>query len=111
MGLEVSYINYARLMHRHYRKFAFSDPLFALQYICAIGLAAVGSRKELQLEQRSIVSDYVKELVIDSKAYGPLLGVVDADGQKLVRLRHQQSISANDTMLNSRGLYRKTLNC
>jgi hypothetical protein len=80
-GYEVCHLNFSRLLHRYYRAFAKEDPTHALQYIASISLCLQGGSKTLQQEQRAIIADYVKELLVDSKAYAPLLGELSTEGR------------------------------
>lgn len=73
------------MVHRYYWSFAKADATHALQYICLLSLSFSGSPQHLQKETRSIIADYVQELVVESQAYSALLGTLDAQGQKTVR--------------------------
>jgi hypothetical protein len=85
-GYEVCHLNFSRLLHRYYRAFAKEDPTHALQYIASISLCLQGGSKTLQQEQRAIVADYVKELLVESKAYAPLLGELSTEGRTVRRV-------------------------
>lgn len=81
-GYEICYINFPRMIHRYYLGFARADPTHALGYICLLSLSLAEMPSDLKTELRSIMGDYVKELVVESKAYSALLGTLDAQGSK-----------------------------
>lgn len=72
------------MVHRYYWSFAKADSTHALEYICLLSMSSAELPQNLQKELRSIIADYVKELVVESKAYSALLGTMDAQGQKTV---------------------------
>ena len=108
-GYEVCRLNFAKFLHRYYWSFVKADPTHALQYIALISLGTP-ENNAVKEDQKAIVADYVKELLVHSKAYAALLGELDTEGKKLVspsRFIPAQML----TWLNSLVLYRKTLGC
>lgn len=79
---ETSYLNFSRMIYRYYRLFAQSDPTEALQYIYLICLNA-DVPKPVGEEQVRKCHDYIRELVMDTRAYAELLGDVRNDGTKV----------------------------
>ncbi|GAA96311.1 uncharacterized protein L969DRAFT_95409 [Mixia osmundae IAM 14324] len=75
-------LNFSRLIYRYYRLFARSDPTEALQYIYLICLN-IKCPSPIDREQKAICYDYLRELVMDSKAYSQLLGDIRTDGSKV----------------------------
>ncbi|GAA6041370.1 hypothetical protein JCM8097_007689 [Rhodosporidiobolus ruineniae] len=70
-------LSFARLLHRYTRLFAHTDATEALQYLYLVCLNAdVPGQVELAHE-------YVRELVMETRQYGALLGDVRGDGTKV----------------------------
>lgn len=92
-GYEVCRLNFARYLHRYYWAFVKADPTHALQYIALISLGTPdgASTTAIREEQKSVVADYVKELLVQSKAYAALLGELDTEGKKMVSHGRKQS--------------------
>ena len=82
-GYEVCRLNFAKFLHRYYWSFVKADPTHALQYIALISLGTT-ENNAVKEDQKAIVADYVKELLVHSKAYAALLGELDTEGKKLV---------------------------
>lgn len=84
-GYEVCRLNFAKFLHRYYWSFVKADPTHALQYIALISLGSP-ENAAVREQQKAIVADYVRELLVQSKAYATLLGELDTEGKKLVSL-------------------------
>ncbi len=72
-------LNFARLLHRYTRQFVQSDAAEAVQYLYLICLSADLPAPAGQ-EQVALCHDYVRELVMESRAWTELLGDVRGDG-------------------------------
>lgn len=79
---DVSSVNFARMVYRYYRVFAHSDPTEALQYIYLVCLNA-DAPVPIGQEQVKKAHDYIRELVMETRAYSQLLGDVRSDGTKV----------------------------
>jgi nuclear pore complex protein Nup93 len=79
---EKSYVNFARIIYRYYRSFASSDPVEALQYIYLVCLNAQAP-EPAGSQQVKKCHDYIRELVMETRAYAQLLGDVRNDGTKV----------------------------
>lgn len=84
-GDEIAYLNFSRLLYRYTRPFVQTDAPEAVHYLYLICLNAdldhpIGS------EQVSICHDYIRELVMETRKYGELLGDIRQDGTKIVRV-------------------------
>lgn len=78
----LTYLNFSRILYRYYRQFATSEPSEALQYIYTICLSA-DAPAPVGDEQVQRCHAYLRELVMDTRAYAELLGDVRSDGTKV----------------------------
>lgn len=79
---EKAFINFARMLYRYYRSFASSDPGEALQYIYLVCLNA-NAPEPVGSAQVKKCHNYIRELVMETRAYAQLLGDVRNDGTKV----------------------------
>lgn len=79
--------DFARLMHSYTRSFYRTDPKRALQYlylICIYGKLDAGESDAQKTETyNSVAHRYIRDLVLDTREFGALLGSVRTDGTRV----------------------------
>lgn len=82
-------INYARLLGYYVRSFKTSDPRVAAEYLFEIclcdGLPAPLKAEQIEMGQRAI-----RELVLETREFVMLLGVIDKDGHRVAGVIEQR---------------------
>lgn len=96
-GKEVPGIHFAKLIHRYVRSLPPGKSAVALQYLYLISLN--GDLPDPRgREQIALCHNYITELVIETKAYGELVGSIDEHGVKQVRMGLVTSSNTFDTL-------------
>ena len=75
-------LDFARIIHRYTRIFAKSDPQEALQYLYLICLNS-DAPEPIAKQQITLCHAYIKDLVLETRAYSQLLGEIKDDGVKI----------------------------
>ena len=84
--LEISYLNFARLIKAYISPFAKLEPQTALQYAYLIALGS-----DIVDRQKGLCLELVRDIVLASQSWSKLLGSVRADGSKEVSSHGRES--------------------
>jgi nuclear pore complex protein Nup93 len=86
----LAYFDFARMMHQYTRSFYRTDPSKALQYlylVCMYGRLPAGDAREAETRKadayNALAHRYIRDVVLDTRDYGALLGTVRSDGSRV----------------------------